>query len=356
MTDSAKKPWEAVLVPPDMSLGAAIAVLDGGGLQIVIVVDPERRVLGSLTDGDVRRALLRKASFDAPVGEVMFTGPTTVPAGASADRMMALMERHRLLQIPVVSAEGRMVGLETLHGLLNKRRKDNPVFLMAGGFGKRLQPLTDSCPKPLLKVGDKPILQLILEKFIDAGFHRFFISTHYMAELIRNHFGDGSQWGVSIRYVHEEKPLGTGGALGLLPHDEIDLPLFMMNGDLLTNVSFDSLLKFHEGHRGMATMCVREYEYCVPYGVVESDGHRVKSMVEKPVHKFFVNAGIYVLSPELVKSVKPGTAIDVPTLLEQQMERGVEVNVFPVHEYWLDIGRMEDFQRAQFEVSGVFRV
>jgi NDP-sugar pyrophosphorylase family protein len=264
------------------------------------------------------------------------------------------MEKYQLLQLPIVDAQRRVVGLETLHGLLHKKQYDNPVFLMAGGFGSRLRPLTQHCPKPLLKVGDKPILELILESFINAGFHRFFVSTHYMPEMIREYFGDGSRWGVNIRYVHEEQPLGTGGALGLLPHDEIDLPIFMMNGDLLTTLNFQNLLEFHLERPGVATMCVREYEQCIPYGVIQSEGHRVLSMVEKPVHRFFINAGIYLLSPELVKSVKPGTHIDMPTLLGQQIADGKDVNMFPVHEYWLDIGRMEDFQRAQSDISGLF--
>ena len=221
---------------------------------------------------------------------------------------------------------------------------------MAGGFGKRLRPLTNTCPKPMLRVGDKPILELILEGFVNAGFHRFYISTHYMPEQIRDHFGDGSQWNVSIKYIHEETPLGTGGALGLLPHEEIDLPLFMMNGDILTNLNYLSLLAFHEEHGGKATMCVREFDYQVPYGVIEADGHRAKAMVEKPVYTFNVNAGIYLLSPELVKRVTPGTQVDMPTLLEQEMADGHAVNLYPLKEYWLDIGQVDDFQRAQQDV------
>lgn len=197
-------------------------------------------------------------------------------------------------------------------------------------------------------------MELILETFVNVGFHRFFISTHYMPEKIRAHFGDGSRWGVSIRYIHEDVPLGTGGALGLLPHDEIDLPMFLMNGDLLTNLNFQNLLDFHHDHHGAATMCVREYEYQVPYGVIQCEGHNVRSMVEKPTHRCFINAGIYLLSPELVRSVEPGTRIDMPSLLEQQIAAGNDVTMFPVHEYWLDVGRMEDFQRAQAEVAGVF--
>ncbi|HKW84804.1 MAG TPA: nucleotidyltransferase family protein [Burkholderiaceae bacterium] len=346
--------WKSVLVESRLPLGEAIGILDRGGLRIALVVDAERRLLGTLTDGDVRRALLRQVPLSAEVTLAMNPKPMSATVDWSRERMLALMEEHQLLHVPVLDAQHRVVELETLHGLLHKRHKSNAVFLMAGGFGTRLQPLTDNCPKPMLRVGDKPILELIVENFVNAGFHRFFISTHYMAETIQKHFGDGSRWGANIRYVHEEEPLGTAGALGLLPHDEIDQPLFMMNGDLLTNLNFDSLLKYHNEHSSLATMCVREHEYRVPYGVIESDGQRVRSMVEKPVHRFFVNAGIYVVSPELVRSVERGTRIDMPSLLERQMSLGREVHVFPLHEYWLDIGRMEDFQRAQFEVGSIF--
>ena len=331
----------------------AIATLDRVAVRIVMVVDPDRRLLGTLTDGDVRRALLKQRPLTTPINQIMCATPRTAGLGWSRERILTIMETYQLLQLPVVSPEGKVIGLETLHDLLHKPRRDNPVFLMAGGFGTRLRPLTQNCPKPLLKVGDKPILELILERFISSGFHHFFISTHYMSEMIRDHFGDGSEWGVSIRYIHEDAPLGTGGALGLLPHDEINLPLFMMNGDLLTTLKFESLLGFHEEHAGAATMCVREYEHCVPYGVVQNDGHRIQSMVEKPVQRFFINAGIYLLSPELVKRVAPGTRVDMPTLLEREIAEGRDVNMFPVHEYWLDIGRMEDFQRAQQEFAGL---
>jgi len=348
------KSWQTILIPPDMKMEDAVAVLDREALRLVVIVDEQRRLLGTMTDGDVRRAMLRHLPLDTQVRDVMCASPQTAGPDWSKERILSVMEKYQLLQLPIVDDERKVVGLETLHGLLNKKHRDNPVFLMAGGFGTRLRPLTHNCPKPLLKVGDKPILELILEGFIGAGFHRFYISTHYMPEMIREHFGDGSRWGVTITYVHEEEPLGTGGALGLLPHDEIDLPLFMMNGDLLTTLNYQSLLEFHQNHESVATMCVREYSHQVPYGVIQREGHRISSIVEKPTHHYFINAGIYVLSPELVKSVTPGTRIDMPTLLENAITDGKDVTMFPVHEYWLDIGRMEDFQRAQSEIEGMF--
>ncbi|AMQ87977.1 nucleotidyltransferase family protein [Marinobacter sp. LQ44] len=347
------KPWRKALVNSDATLEQAIEVLDKAALRIALVVDASDTLLGTLTDGDVRRALLKHLPLETPVNQVMNAQPKTADQSWTESRILAVMEQHELLQLPLVDAEKRVVGLANLHDILNKHRHDNPVFLMAGGFGTRLRPLTNNCPKPMLKVGDKPILEQILLNFVEAGFHRFYISTHYMPEVIRDYFGNGEKWGISIQYVHEEEPLGTGGALGLLPHDEIDQPLFMMNGDLLTSLNLHSFLEFHQTHNGVATMCVREYEHQVPYGVITSEGTQIKSMVEKPVHRFFVNAGIYLLDPALVKSVEPGTRIDMPTLLEQQIDGGNAVNMFPIHEYWLDIGRMDDFHKAQAEVKGL---
>ncbi len=264
------------------------------------------------------------------------------------------MNEHDVLFIPIVE-EHKLVGLETLHSaLVTKPSYKNPVFIMAGGFGTRLRPLTDNCPKPMLKVGDKPILETLIKGFIKAGFHNFYISTHYMPEQIQQHFGDGSDLGVNISYVHENIPLGTGGALGLLPEDmPKDLPLLMINGDILTNVDFQRLLKFHMESDADATMCVREYDYQIPYGVINGEGSKITSMVEKPVQRFFVNAGIYVVSPQVIQSVEKNKKIDMPTLLELHMEKRQKVLMFPIHEYWLDIGRIDDFNRAQVDISNL---
>ena len=342
--------WKKIAVPKHTPLEAAIAILDKGAKRIVLVIDENERLLGTLTDGDVRRALLRHQPLTTPISEVMCASPQVAQFDWSREKILAMMESTRLLQLPVIDPNGYVVGLETLHDLLDVRKVDNPVFLMAGGFGKRLYPLTQDCPKPMLKVGDKPILELILQSLVDAGFHRFYISTHYLPEIIRNHFGDGSRWNVNIQYVHEDEPLGTGGALGLLPPGEVQLPMILMNGDLLTRIDYRSLLEFHLRHMGAATLCVREYESQVPYGVIQCEGHRITQIVEKPIQRFFISAGIYVLSPELIQRVAAGQRIDMPTLLEQEITAGRDVNMFPLHEYWLDIGRMDDFRKAQEEV------
>jgi len=345
--------WRNILISPSSSIHDAIIAIDKEALRLALVVDEKNHLLGTVTDGDIRRALLNQKSLSDPVSLVMNAHPKVVDLNTSKEAILVLMEKNNLLSIPIVE-NGVLVGLETLQQIVKRKQYDNPVFLMAGGFGTRLRPLTDNCPKPLLKIGNKPILQTILESFIAAGFHQFYISTHYMSEMIMDYFGDGSKWGVDIHYIYEDVPLGTGGALGLLPKSLPDLPIILMNGDVLTKVDFEQLLKYHNEHNPVSTMCVREYEYQVPYGVIESNGHKIISMVEKPTHKFFVNAGIYVVSQELIKSVNINQKIDMPTLLEQQIAIRKDVVMFPVHEYWLDIGKMHDFEKANLDFQQVF--
>ena len=339
--------WRSAVLAQDDSMEKAIRCLDQTALRMVMVIDEEGRLLGTITDGDVRRALLKFLPMATSVKDVMFATPTVATEGESREQILSSMKAKDLLHMPIVDADGVIIGIETLQHLISKTRHDNPVFLMAGGFGKRLQPLTKNIPKPLLKVGQKPILETILGQFIDAGFHNFFISIHYKAEMLREHFGDGSRWDVSIQYIHEETPLGTAGALGLLPKEQIRLPILMMNGDLLTKVDFERLLNFHNEYGGDATLCVREYDFQVPYGVIESCQHRVTSIVEKPVHNFFVNAGIYILSTTILEQVDGISYLDMPHMLENLIEQDGQVNIFPLHEYWLDIGQIEQFERAQ---------
>lgn len=342
--------WSSVLIDRADKLEHAVNLLNNTALRILLVVDHARRLAGTVTDGDIRRAVLRGIPMDAPVSDVMCDAPTTAKAHWSRDRSLALMTEKSVFHLPVVDDEGVVIGLESIHDLIGKRSHDNIVFLMAGGFGKRLHPLTDTIPKPLLRVGDKPILEIILQGFINAGFYRFFISTFYRADMIRDYFGDGSNWGISIEYVQEDQSLGTAGALSLLPHEQVIKPVFVMNGDLLTNLNYGALLDFHAEHGGSATVCVREHEYQVPYGVLTTEGSRISTIVEKPVYRYFINAGIYLLSPEIVRKIKPSHNIDMPTVLENAIQDGHALHTFPIHEYWLDVGRHEDFARAQIDV------
>lgn len=350
------KNWENVLISATESVRSALRIINDEALRIAIVVDADRRLLGVVTDGDIRRGILNNIELDADVSTVMNTTPIFARSDMLPAQLMNLMSEKSILALPIVDhSTNEVIGLETLESKLKRIKYDNPVFIMAGGFGTRLRPLTDSCPKPMLKVGDKPILETLLCQFIDAGFHNIYISTHYMPEQITEYFGNGAKWGVNISYVHEKTPLGTGGALGLLPHDTPNLPLLMINGDVLTTVDIQKLLQFHVDGNGIATMCVREYEYQIPYGVIEGNGNKIISMVEKPTQRFFVNAGIYVIEPEIFKKVPMNFKIDMPSLLENQMSSGKDVMMFPIHEYWLDIGRMDDFNKAQMDYRDLFK-
>lgn len=346
--------WREVLVRPGATLGQALKVIDAAGMRLVMVADENERLLGVITDGDIRRALLRRLDLNADVSQVMNRHPHTADVGESRESMRAMMEHHSLLHVPILDSQGRIVGLETYHHVTAAPVRDNWVFLLAGGFGTRLRPLTDDCPKPMLPIGGKPILQSILENFIAAGFRNFYISVHYLPELIKSHFGDGSRWGVTIRYVEETSPLGTAGALGLLPEFD-DEPVIVMNGDVVTQLDFNALMDFHFAHQSAMTVCVREYEMQVPFGVVEGEGTAVTKIVEKPLHRFFVNAGIYVVAPEVVRHAYPPRRLDMPDLIEQMIDRSFQVSMFPIHEYWLDVGRPDDYataQRSGTSVSG----
>ena len=347
--------WKKAILRQTDTMEMAIHALNTESLRIVIIVDSNERIVGTVTDGDIRRALIDHFKMDAILSNIMSKNPTTALASDSRRKLIRLMKDKDIFQVPIVDKNRKIVGLETLHYLLDNNKFDNPVFLMAGGFGTRLQPLTNDMPKPLLKIGDKPILETILKQFIDVGFHNFYISTHYKADMIREHFGDGKDWDISIKYIHEKIPLGTAGALGLLPLDLPKLPIIMMNGDLLTNVDFSKLLKFHIEQDSIATMCVSEYDFQIPYGVVRASEQKVVSIIEKPVQKVFINAGIYVLNPSLILSVDGQTKIDMPTLLEMKIKDNEEVSIFPIHEYWLDIGQKNQLEQAKLDSEVLFK-
>lgn len=350
------KNWENVLISPQHNVRAALKIINDEALRIAIVIDENQHLLGVVTDGDIRRGILNNIDLDASVTKVMNVTPKIAYSNMPQAQLINTMVENSILAIPIIEAStNKIIGLETLEDKIKRKRYDNPVFIMAGGFGTRLRPLTDSCPKPMLKVGDKPILETLLLQFIDAGFRNIYISTHYMPDLITEYFGNGSKWGINIQYVFEKEPLGTGGALGLLPKSAPDLPLIMINGDVLTTVDIQKILDFHQNAGGIATMCVREYEYQVPYGVIEGKGNQITSMIEKPVQRFFVNAGIYVVEPTIFKNVPENYKIDMPSLLEEHINAGKSVMMFPIHEYWLDIGRMDDFKKAQLDYKGLFK-
>lgn len=348
-----EKDWRDILIYPTLSVLETMRLIDKTAMQIALVVDENRVLLGTVTDGDIRRAILKGSNLEEPVEKIMNRQPTTFRANESRRDMLVAMRLLKFSRVPLVDEEHRVVGLQVLDNLLKPAGKDNPVVLMAGGLGSRLGPLTKNCPKPLLNVGGKPVLQTILESFIEYGFRQFYFSVNYKAKMIEDFFGDGSKWNIEIRYLHEEKKLGTAGALSLLP-ERPSLPMIVMNGDILTKVNFQQLLDFHTDHRAAATMCVHKYDLQIPYGVVNVEKHRLTHITEKPTQSFFINAGIYVLDPKTLDHIPADTFFDMPQLFDIILQNKQEAAVFPLREYWLDIGHMTDFERAQGEFGTFF--
>jgi dTDP-glucose pyrophosphorylase/CBS domain-containing protein len=337
--------WRRTVVAANSELIDAINTINETAIQIALVLDDAGRLLGTLTDGDIRRAVLSKR-VNSRVSEIMNREPMTAPAQSSREHLLAVMRRHTYHHLPLVDDTGVVVGLASLDELVGVMPRENWVVLMAGGLGKRLRPLTENCPKPMLNVGGRPILETIVEAFAEQGYRRFYFSVNFKAEQIVDYFQDGSKWGVEIRYLHETMELGTAGALSLLPERPRE-SMLVMNGDLLTKLDIDSLLKFHAEHGAAATMAVRAHEYQVPFGVVQMDEFNIRSIVEKPSHNYFVNAGIYALSPEALDFIPQNAFFDMPSLYQKLIEQERVVKAYPMKEYWLDIGRLHDFERAQ---------
>lgn len=345
--------WEKNLISSSSRIRETIQLIDSSGIQFVVVVDDQGRLLGTVTDGDLRRGMLKGLALDQSVNLVMNAKPVTCPYQTPLSEIYKRMSAKKLRHIPLVDENNKVVGIQLSEDFFGFKKLDNSVVLMAGGLGRRLAPLTNDQPKPLLRVGDQPILEIILKNFIDAGFWKFYISVHYKADMIEKYFGDGSKWGVEISYLREKDQMGTAGALSLLTTQPKD-PILVMNGDLLTKIDLVSFLKFHGDQKAIATMCVREYDLQVPYGVVKLKNDSILSIDEKPIHKFFVNGGIYLLNPEVLTLIPSDKPMDMPTLFHLLIEKNAKTAAFPIREYWIDIGRHQDFERAQDEFLTIF--
>ena len=340
--------FDACRVTLGLPLLAVLQSLDTSSLEIVLVEDEQGRARGVVTHGDVRRALLSGATLTTPVDAYVSTRFWFVSPGASRAEVLDLMQGRRIGAVPVVDEDRRFVGLHALHELLGAEPKPNWAVVMAGGRGERLRPLTDTVPKPMIKVAGRPIIERLVLHLVGFGIQRIFVSVNYRADVIEAHLGDGGALGCSIEYLREETPLGTGGALSLLPEGPAH-PLVVLNGDLLTQVDVGRMLAFHEQGSYRATVGVHEYAHTVPYGVVDLDGDRVKQVREKPTDVWQVNAGIYVLDPALTGRVPAATYYGLPTLIDDCLERGEPVGAFYVREDWMDVGQHHELKRARGE-------
>lgn len=343
---------ERAIISPELSVAEAVPLLDRAGMGILLLCDSEHRLLGVLTDGDIRRAILRGISFDQPCAAIANKDPLVVPEGASTVEVLHLMDHGRpfvVNHLPVVNASGTVVGLLLRSDLVAEERLPLSAVIMAGGFGTRLRPLTDDTPKPMLPVGDRPVMQVIIEQLRQAGVHHVNVTTHYLPDKITEYFGDGRAFGIELNYVAEDRPLGTAGALGLI--NAPDEPLLVINGDILTRVDFRAMLEYHRQSGADLTVGVRQYVFQVPYGVIECEGPLVQRIREKPEHHFLVNAGIYLLEPSVHQMIPPGQRFDMTDLIQRLIEHNRPVVSFPIVEYWLDIGQYADYEQAQRDVE-----
>jgi dTDP-glucose pyrophosphorylase/predicted transcriptional regulator len=344
-----------IIVNEDTSLRDALNTIDKSSKQICLVLDNSQKLLGTISDGDIRRALLNNISLDEIIINVYFKNPTVANVNDSKETILNLCKINKIHQIPIVDNDNNIVGLEILDELIVSESKVNKVILMVGGLGTRLRPLTENTPKPMLPVGGKPILQTIVEKFVSYGFVNIVMCIGYKSHIIQDFFEDGSRFGANIEYILENERMGTAGALSLLSQDQVTSePFFIMNGDLLTNVNFEHFLNFHIQNNAKATMGVREYDFQVPYGVVNLEDGKIKSIIEKPIHNFFVSAGIYILNSECIDLIPKDEFYDMPTLFDTLIKMNENTISFPIREYWLDIGRMDEYEKANKEYHKVF--
>ena len=345
MTEAKKLNWESTLISPNATLRDVIVAMDKSALQISMVVDEDRRLLGTITDGDVRRALLRGQDLEASIASIMFTAPMVVSMNIGRQMVLDLMRVNKIHQLPVVNDQTRIVGLHVWDEINAPTELENIIVIMAGGFGKRMRPFTENCPKPMLEIAGKPILEHIVERAIADGLNKFIISLFYLPEVISDYFGDGSKWNCNISYLREASPLGTAGALSLL-NPKPDKPFVVTNGDVLTDVSFSEMLEFHQANTATATMAVRQHELHNPFGVVRTEGINIIGFEEKPIQRSHVNAGVYVLNADSIDLLKQDEICDMPTLFERLNTLGRSTIAYPMHAVWRDVGRPEDLAEA----------
>jgi dTDP-glucose pyrophosphorylase len=346
-----KKELKDLCISPDKTLFEVMAVINASARGISLVVDEEGRLIDTVTDGDLRREILAGRSLERPFAQLRpGHKPVTLPANTPNEEILCLMQAQRIRHLPLVDVEGRLCDLFHLDDLVFRKTPERKLaaVIMAGGKGTRLHPLTASTPKPLLSVGEKPVVQRTIEQLRSAGVQQVYLATHYKPERFTEHFGNGDRFGVRIDYLYEENPLGTAGALASLPHS--DEPVLVVNGDILTGVNYGAMLSFHEENQADMTVGVRQFEFSVPYGVVHNDGATICGIAEKPTHCFLVNAGIYLLQPDVLSYVPRHESFDMTDLIAALVADVKRVIAFPISEYWLDIGQKADYEKAQLDV------
>lgn len=341
-----KDNWEKSLISENATIAEVIRNLDDSMVQISLVINPEGNLVGTLTDGDIRRGLLNGLELSNSIEKIVNYDPLVVTPDMTREIVLQLMQVNKIHQLPVVNENRCVVGLHTWNELVAPSERTNIMVIMAGGQGTRLRPHTENCPKPLLSVGGKPMLEHIIERAKLDGFRNFVLSIYYLGHMIEEYFGDGSKWQVNIDYIREKQPLGTAGALSLLKSHPTE-PFLVSNGDVLTDVHYGELLDFHSSHNAYATMAVRQHEWQHPFGVVRTKGVDIIGFEEKPITHSHINAGIYILEPNTLDVLQKNEYCDMPTLFNRQQDNNKRIIVYPMHEPWLDVGRVDDLNLAR---------
>lgn len=342
---STEERWRQAILPVDSTIDQVIRNLDRVAIKIVLVANERGELQGTISDGDVRRGLLKGLSLASPIATVIHRHPLVVPPEMGREMVLRLMVANKIQQVPVVDEQHRIVGLHLWDQIATPVARPNLMVIMAGGMGTRLHPHTKKCPKPLLHVAGKPMLEHIIERASLEGFKNFVLAINWLGHMIEDHFGDGERLGVRIQYLREESPLGTAGALALLaPMPQA--PFVVTNGDVITDIRYGELLDFHIRHNAAATMAVRSYEWQHPFGVVQTQGVNIVGFEEKPVVRNHINAGVYALTPEALGVLSPGTHCDMPAIFARLQEKAARTVAYPMHEPWLDVGRPDDWQSA----------
>ena len=335
----------SVCVRMDGTIRDALTAIDRSGAGIALITDPQGKLVGTVTDGDVRRALLKAASLESPLAPCIQAKFTAVSTGVGRAEVLDLMQARLLNQVPVIDSSGVVVGLHLLHEIIGAANRPNWAVIMAGGRGTRLSPITEHLPKPMLRVAGRPILERLVLHLVGFGVKRVFLSINYLGHLVEQHFGDGERFGCRIEYLRETESMGTGGSISLLPSPPVD-PLLVLNGDLVTQANVERMLAFHEQERCLATVGVRRYARQVPFGCVDAVGGRVRRFEEKPVVERLISAGIYVLSPEVVARI-PRRHFPITDLFEDCLGSGEPIAAFEIEDDWIDVGQQDQLRQAR---------
>ncbi len=335
-------------ISPDSSLIDCMNTIDHCAVGIALAVESDDKLIGTVSDGDLRRALLKGFSLESPIRPHINRNCFTVSSSVSRSDVLDIMQARKFEQVPIIDDGKKVVGLHVLHDLIGNYSRPNCAVIMAGGKGTRLRPLTEQLPKPMLKVAGRPILERIILHFISYGIDRIYLAVNYMSHIIEDYFEDGSRYGCSIQYLREDEPLGSGGALSLLP-EQSQHPILVMNGDLIVNINFSEMIEFHKRNDFYATMGVYGYTHEVPFGCAKIQNGRIIELVEKPVLQKTINAGIYVLSPEAVSSVPKDTFFPITHLFDESIKNNIPCGAFEIENEWLDIGRPQQLKQARGE-------